>query len=68
MNNSYSLTLKTRLQIANEYGVHVRTLSRWILKHDLIIPEGLLTPRYQKIIYEKIGYPPYIVAEWYHNY
>ncbi|WP_192348904.1 hypothetical protein [Algoriphagus sp. Y33] len=49
---------KTRQQIANEYGISAKTLSRWIKNRNLPIDNGLLTPIEQKIIYEALGLPP----------
>ncbi|MFM2267611.1 MAG: hypothetical protein RL757_1052, partial [Bacteroidota bacterium] len=53
-----SSTVKTRQQIATEYGICVKTLKKWLKKHDLTIPAGLVTPRDQTRIYEILGYPP----------
>ncbi len=50
---------KTRQQIADEYGISVKTLSRWIRKRNLPIKNGLLTPIEQEIIYEAFGLPPH---------
>ena len=56
--SSYYLSpTKTRLQIADEYQVHVRTFSRWLRKHDIKLPSGNITPKYQKIIYDTLGKP-----------
>ncbi|REG81503.1 hypothetical protein [Algoriphagus antarcticus] len=49
---------KTRQQVADEYGVSAKTLSRWIKSRNLSIENGLLTPVNQKIIYEALGLPP----------
>lgn len=46
---------KSRQEIAEEYGVSTRTLSRWIQNHDLLIPKGLICPKDQEVIYEKFG-------------
>ena len=48
---------KTRQQIAEEYGISSKTLSRWIKKEKMKIESGLLTPDEQKIIYQKFGIP-----------
>ena len=48
---------KTRKQMANEYGIHVRTFSRWLKKYKIELPSGNITPKYQKIIYEALGNP-----------
>lgn len=46
---------KSRQEIAEEFGISVKTLSRWILKEKLQIPKGLICPKDQEIIYEKFG-------------
>ena len=46
---------KTRQQVANELGISVSTLNRWIKKHKLQLPAGLLCEKYQKIIYDTFG-------------
>lgn len=48
---------KSRQQIADEYGISTKTLSRWIQKERIIISNGLLTPKEQSVIYEKFGNP-----------
>lgn len=52
--------IKSREQIAFEYGVNVRTLYRWIQNKLADLIGVTLTPRYQKKIYEEFGYPPCI--------
>lgn len=49
--------IKTRKQIALEYGISERTLRRYLKKLEIEIPSGNLTPKSQKIIYENLGYP-----------
>lgn len=53
-------------ELAEEYGVSVATLRRWLSKHDwvVLIQEGyvpyagyILTPRVIKKIYEILGSP-----------
>ncbi|PZX48676.1 helix-turn-helix domain-containing protein [Algoriphagus chordae] len=48
---------KTRQQFANEYGVSVKTLSRWIKRRNLCIENGLLTPATQNVLYDSLGLP-----------
>lgn len=54
---SMSFPTKTRQQMAFEYKISTRTLSRWLKKLDIDLPSGNITPKYQKIIYEKLGNP-----------
>ena len=49
--------VKTRQNIADEYGINPRTLKRWLKKEKIEIPPGLITPVYQEIIYRKFGKP-----------
>ena len=49
---------KTRQQVAEEYGICVRTLARWIKIHKLPITSNrLLLPKDLILIYETFGYP-----------
>ncbi len=47
--------VKTRQEIAEEFGISAKTLSRWIIKEKLQIPKGLISPKDQILIYEKFG-------------
>ncbi|MBI1227514.1 MAG: hypothetical protein GC192_19940 [Bacteroidetes bacterium] len=49
---------KTRLQIAEEYQISYPTFWRMIKSNHLELPGGLLSPKWQKIIYDTFGYPP----------
>lgn len=49
---------KTRLQIAEEYEISYPTLWRKIKTIGLNLPGGLLPPKWQKMIYDSMGYPP----------
>jgi transposase-like protein len=44
---------KSRQEIAQEYGISARTLCRWIKKNQLLIPNGLISPKDQDLINEK---------------
>ena len=48
---------KTRQEIANEYGIDRKTLYRWLKRENINISKGLVTPKEQKEIYEKLGKP-----------
>jgi len=50
--------VKTRQEIADEYGVSTKTLSRWLKKKNLDISSGFVTPKEQNQIYEVFGEPP----------
>lgn len=49
--------VKTRQEIAAEYGVHRRTFQRWLKKKKIELPSGLLTPKEQEVIYKCFGQP-----------
>ena len=48
---------KTRQEIANEYGVDRKTLYRWLKRENIEISKGLVTPKEQKLIYDRLGKP-----------
>jgi hypothetical protein len=48
---------KTRLQIADEYDIHYQTLWRMLKENGITLPHGRVLPKWQKVIYEKFGYP-----------
>ena len=48
---------KTKKQIANEYGVCTKTLSRWLKQENVELKRGLITPKKQILIYKKLGCP-----------
>lgn len=54
---SIILTAKTRQEIANDYGISIKTLNRWIKKAKLDLPSGLIDPLHLRIIYETFGIP-----------
>jgi len=47
---------KTKYQIAQELGISLRTLQRWIKKSDIEVPRGLVCPEKQIELLEKLGY------------
>lgn len=49
--------VKTRQEIADEYGISRRTLLRWLKKQNIHLPNGLVTPKVQELIYQHFGYP-----------
>lgn len=49
--------VKSRKQLASDYGVSIRTLYRWIKKEGVSLPPGLIKPATLKLIYKKFGNP-----------
>ncbi|MBI1227710.1 MAG: hypothetical protein GC192_20925 [Bacteroidetes bacterium] len=59
MNNKPALSgSKTRQQIANEFSFSYPTFWRKIKSVGIDLPSGLICPKWQKLIYEALGYPP----------
>ena len=48
---------KTKQQMADEYGICRKTLNKLLLRHGIKIDRGLILPRDQQLIYEKLGVP-----------
>jgi hypothetical protein len=57
------LPVKTREEMAREYGISVRTFRRWLIREHLDLPNGLIYPRWQAIIYDTFGLPKNMVKE-----
>lgn len=55
MNNQ---PVKTREQIATEYGISRRTLYNWLKKEGIELKRRLIMPKEQKRIYATLGFPP----------
>ena len=53
MNSSF----KTKQNIADEYGICVRTLNKILRENDIIVRKGQISPKEQQIIYEVLGKP-----------
>ena len=49
--------VKSRQQIAEEFGVSAKTLGRWLKKENIDLPPGFVTPKWQKLIYSCFGKP-----------
>ncbi len=56
------MALKTRQQLADEFGINVRTLHRWLSKWNIKLPGGLIRPADQDAIYGKLGKPGEAIA------
>ncbi len=54
---SLSLTIKTRKEVAIEYGTTAKTLVRKLLKKGVVLPSGDIFPNTLKTIYYALGVP-----------
>lgn len=66
--NSYQSSrpgCKTRQQIADEYGWSVQTLRARLKVNKIDLPKGLISPLWQRMIYEALGYPPGVLKREY---
>ena len=52
--------VKTRKQIAEEYGICRRTFNRWVKKYNIGLTNGLITPLEQEKIYKILEKPNYV--------
>jgi hypothetical protein len=59
LQNQAVVPVKTRKQISLEYGIGEKTLARKLKYHNIHLPPGVLTPKYQNLIYEALGEPPF---------
>jgi hypothetical protein len=49
--------VKTKQQMADEYGVCRKTFNRLLLKRHIMLDRGLISPRDQMMIYDELGIP-----------
>ncbi len=59
LKNEIDLPVKTRKQICAEYGIGDKAFARKLKYHNIELPPGVITPKYQKLIYEALGEPPH---------
>lgn len=52
---------KTRLEMAEEYGVDRKTFYSMLKKIDTDIPTGLISPKFQESIYCYFGKPKRVI-------
>lgn len=52
-----SNTCKTRLQLAEEYGISRRTLYRLLKRYKIDLPSGVLPPEAVLRVYQALGRP-----------
>ncbi len=49
--------VKTKQQMAEEYGVSRKTFQKLLLKRQIMIGRGLIYPKDQESIYKELGRP-----------
>lgn len=49
--------VKTKQQMADEYGVCRKTFNKLLMKKNIRLDRGLISPRDQMIIYNELGSP-----------
>ncbi len=54
---NYFGVVKTKQQMAEEYGVSRKTFQRLLQKRQIILDRGLIYPRDQENIYKELGLP-----------
>jgi hypothetical protein len=52
-----SKNAKSKQQIADEYGICTKTLTKWLKEEKISLKRGLINPRRQEIIYKRFGFP-----------
>jgi hypothetical protein len=58
MNNHQTTSgSKTRQQMALEFNFSYSTFWRKLKEYGIDLPKGLICPKYQKKIYDALGYP-----------
>lgn len=53
----YILQTKTRQQIADEFGISVKTLNRRLEREKIFLNPGLIFPKTLEVIYKTLGVP-----------
>lgn len=54
---SFISTVKTKQQMACEYGVSRKTFHKLLQKRHIILNRGLIYPKDQEAIYNELGFP-----------
>jgi len=55
--NFHSGGVKTKQQMADEYGVCRKTFNKLLLKKKIRLERGLISPKDQLTIYDRLGNP-----------
>jgi hypothetical protein len=54
---NYTGGVKSKQQMADEYGVCRKTFNKLLIKENIILKRCVISPREQKNIYNKLGTP-----------
>jgi hypothetical protein len=54
---NHSGGVKTKQQMADEYGVCRKTFNKLLIKKNIKLERGVISPREQQNIYKKLGIP-----------
>ncbi len=49
---------KTRQEFCDEYRIRYKVFMGKLNYHGIVLPPGLITPKYQMMIYDALGVPP----------
>ena len=60
---NHSGGVKTKQQMADEYGVCRKTFTKLLQKRKIILERGLIYPKDQENIYRELGFPESIQKE-----
>ena len=52
---SYKMNFKTKSQLANDFGISLRTFQRRLKSAELDVPRGLISPQVQQEIKENLN-------------
>lgn len=61
---SMKLTVKTRQEVADEYGTSVKTLVSRLRGNGVVLPHGNIFPKTIKVIYYTLGVPAGLKTEF----
>lgn len=60
-----AMGIKTRAQLATEFGITPKTFREWCRKEGITLPNRGVGPRWQKLIYSYFFYPDGVQKEDY---
>lgn len=63
LDESIKFKVKTRSEIADEYGITVKTLVRKLNKIGIELPPGYIFPNTLKVIYSSLGVPTNLITK-----